>query len=99
MAIENSNLSIEELSLIEGKIESNIAIVSDYEKLDYFLSTIGSPNYLLQRFRKHQINSYEEFIVERKKKENKDSAVNGILIRNVFGAINILKSYVLKEFE
>lgn len=95
MGLENPTLNEQNLSLLEKKIETNKADVSDYKRLELYLSSIGvARNYLINLLKEKGIESYEEFIFERNQSfEKKNRDVEGILLGYVLGAIGVLKKY------
>ena len=98
MATANPPLTLAELSLIQSRIESRTESKEDYEKLDYFLSSVGIRLNLLQRFRENGIDSYEQYVVERKKTfETRKMVVDGTLYGVVSGAINFLKNILANK--
>jgi len=100
MEIQNPKLDIESLSLLKNKIEMNEAKVQDYENLDYFLSSIGNPNYFLNRLKEFNIYSYEEFILERKKPfDKRNRVVDGVLFGTALGSISVLERYVSNKLK
>lgn len=96
---ENPQLSVEELQFIEKKITSNRATSEDFEKLEFFLSSIGIPKgYLLSKFNEHNIGTFDEFIFERTLPfDQRKRSVDGILLGYIIGSITFLKEYLNKN--
>jgi hypothetical protein len=95
---QNPKLDVETLSLIKKKIEENEASPEDYKNLDYFLSSFGYKNFILERLKEYHIHSYEEYILERKKSfAFRNRAVNGSALGVIFGAISTLEKYITNK--
>lgn len=98
MTVPNPKLDIETLSLIKKKIEMNEASSKDYETLDYFLSSFGYKNFILDRLKEYEILSYEEYILERKKSfDLRNRNVNGAALGTILGAISALEKYITNK--
>lgn len=95
--IENPLITIESLSLFEKKVESGEITSNELKILDDFISNVTNyKDYLLTELKEYNINSYEEYTVERKS-INRNRAVDGILLGKILGAINILKKYLANK--
>ena len=95
MTIQNPKLDIETLSLFKKKIEINEASPEDYKTLDFFLTSFGVNNFILNQFNEYNIHSYDEFILERKKRfGERNRIVDGILLGKIMGAISALDKYI-----
>lgn len=98
MTIQNPRLDIESLVSLEHKIKSNNATPDDYETLDYFISNLGVQDYILNKLKKHGIDSYDMYILKRKDSNDSISiSANGILLGTILGAITVLKDYLSKK--
>src|ERR1035437_8567688 len=93
---ENPNkLSADTLNKLEQKILSNKIDIEDLKILESFMSSILYENYLLSQFRESGINSFDDFIFEKSKPEEKrNRVVDGYLMGVLTGAINSLKKYI-----
>lgn len=89
--IENPKISIEELNKLEERIKQNNAGPNDYDLLDSYLSFLGVKNYIITRLREKNINSYEDFIYQRKTSQN--SAVN-MLVGGILGVVSYLRKHI-----
>jgi len=96
---QNPKLDKETLSLLKNKIETNTATKEDYEKLDYFLSPFGVDNFI-EILKENGINSYEEYIIERKKDiEKRNRHANGVVLGSIMGAISALEKYITNKLD
>ncbi len=95
MTINNPQLDVNILHQLKQKILNNSATAEDYETLDFFLSSIGFKNYILNKLIQNGINSYQEFIDERKKPlGQKNTTVDGVLLGNILGTIPVLLNFI-----
>jgi hypothetical protein len=88
--IENPKLSIGQLNELEDLVKNNKAKAEDYEKLDNYLSFLGIDNFILGKLKESRIDSYEDFIFERKNNNGKLS----LLVGSVLGVISTLKKHI-----
>ena len=97
-APKNSRLTKEALDIIESKIVINEAKSDDYQQLDYFLSSsLGQNGYIIGTLKEKNISSYEAYVLERKKAISiRNPDVEGIILGNIIGAIEVLKKYLTK---
>jgi hypothetical protein len=95
---ENPKLDTEALSVIKKKVKANKASPKDYETLDYFLSSFGYENFILENLKKYNIHNYEEYILERRKSfELRNRAVNGSALGVILGSISALEKYITNK--
>lgn len=95
---QNPKLDIETLSLLRRKIEINEASPEDYKILDYFLQVFDYKNFILEKLRKYEIYSYEEYIIERKQRSDlRNKNVNGDMLGIILGAISALEKYITNK--
>jgi hypothetical protein len=95
--IENPRLSMDELTNLQKKIEGRIASASDFEKLDYFLFSLGAKKLILNKLKEYNLNSYSEFIESKNRPldpltNELDKNIQGISL----GIISYLRTYLLK---
>ncbi len=89
--IRNPILTISQLNELKDLVKDNKARAEDYEKLDDHLSYLGIDNYIIGKFKESGIDSYEDFIYERK--NNTSSRIN-FLVGSVYGVISTLKKHI-----
>lgn len=93
--IENPQLTIESLGILEKKIELNTAMPEDYKRLDGYLTSIGLKPYVIEVLKEYEFNSYEEYILERKKSyELKERITESTILGTILGIISGLKKYI-----
>jgi hypothetical protein len=95
---ENPKLDTETLSILKKKVKANKASPKDYETLDYFISSFGYENFILENLKKYNIHNYEEYIFERRKSfELRNRAVNGPALGVILGTISALERYITNK--
>lgn len=102
---ENPKLDLETLQVIRSKVNKNIETIDDYEKLDYWISSIISEKYILNELKKNGFSSYELFNIEREhllnnteyrnRNEYLDRLINGTLHGMILGVISSLEDRLL----
>ncbi|MBI5402584.1 MAG: hypothetical protein HY959_04235 [Ignavibacteriae bacterium] len=93
MIIENPTYSIEELNILEKKVINNLAEIKDYEKIDSILNSMGFNNIIKDKMREFNINSYSEYLLERRIKKMDIAAITGTIL----GVIAALKKILTNK--
>ena len=96
--IENPRLSLDELSTLQRKIEERIAGASDFEKLDFFLYSLGANKLILNKLKEYNLNNYSEYIELTNRPFDPrineiDKNIQGISL----GIISYLRTYLSKR--
>ena len=84
--------------MLQKKIENRAASAYDFEKLDYFLFSIGASKLILKKLKEYNIQNYSEYIESGN--NQKDSRINELdkQIQGIsLGIISYLKSYLIKK--
>lgn len=96
---QNPIFDITQLDLIKNRFLNNIAESKDLEALDYFFSTFGIKDYILNRLKESGISSYELYLQEKKNTldKNRDKLINITLFSVVIAVITTLTDYFNKS--
>lgn len=93
--LNNPQIDLEKLNALYKSIECNTATSSDYESLDFLLSSLGLANYILNLLKQNNFDTYESYIIERKKPIGTNNRlVEGMLLGSILGAISAMKDFM-----
>ena len=86
--IENPQFDLTTLLEIKRKIDNNIESADDYEKLDFFLSSVGLNGYIKKNIMAKNYTNYRNYIDQRKStNSNKDvlsiSFIEGVVSESI----------------
>jgi len=95
MAIEVPQLTLETLSNIKQRIIANKAIAKDFSDLDQFLSVLNSGGYILKTMKDKGFNTYQDYVNEISKPEDKRDVFSVSFVRGAAQALIIsLEKYL-----
>jgi hypothetical protein len=95
--IENPEFNIDALLGIKNRIESKSETIDDYKKLDYFLSSVGLSNFILNNIKEKGFTSYQNYIDTRKSNNpSKDLISESYVYGVIIECLNILMRQISK---